>query len=444
MNSSPPIHGRAKSFSFRFLVLVAATSDALIPATAGANDDKPIVMSKVVVSEVKTHTLFMGADISVNLDRDLYPVRGVVGSSWVIDINGEEKVVSARQAPLNLKITPSLKLTDVSATIVGFKKKQAYSFNNDPSVRLTKALEDSAMTNAYLIGNANDAQYILDTQSNKALGPAALYASADNYLGAGAMEAGPNLSTPSTAVAQSVAAAKGANAAALLAQGNASGNLNQKQNGDEVGARLVQTGLDAMDVEFEISSERPLQKPYVVTMTRFHPKGSKPGTVQNLVYARELGMIESHPTNVHFVESGFPYDFELIDFQLHVYNRGQEVATTVSSKRVELTRDEAFEYVKMEYMGSHKGATLPAAPAMGKLPADLPKRLAEGEFRETFFVKVSKDGLADEPFVDETCSKRIEDAYLENVVRCIRFNPALAQGKPVEGVASLNLRQLKI
>jgi hypothetical protein len=220
--------------------------------------------------------------------------------------------------------------------------------------------------------------------------------------------------------------------------------LNQKQNGDEVGARLVQTGLDAMDVEFEISSERPLQKPYVVTMTRFHPKGSKPGTVQNLVYARELGMIESHPTNVHFVESGFPYDFELIDFQLHVYNRGQEVATTVSSKRVELTRDEAFEYVKMEYMGSHKGATLPAAPAMGKLPADLPKRLAEGEFRETFFVKVSKDGLADEPFVDETCSKRIEDAYLENVVRCIRFNPALAQGKPVEGVASLNLRQLKI
>jgi len=206
----------------------------------------------------------------------------------------------------------------------------------------------------------------------------------------------------------------------------------------------VQTGLDAMDVEFEISSERPLQKPYVVTMTRFHPKGSKPGMVQNLVYARELGMIESHPTYVHFVESGFPHDFELIDFQLHVYNRGEEVATTESSKRVELTRDEAFEYVKMEYLGSHKDATLPAVPAMAKLPADLPKRLAEGEFRETFYVKVSKDGLADEAFDDATCSKRIEDSYLEKVVRCIRFNPALAQGKPVEGVASLNLRQLKI
>jgi hypothetical protein len=436
-----------------------AVGVAMISATAMANDDKPVVMGKVVVNEAKTHTLFMGADIFVNLDKDIYPVRGVIGSSWVIDINGEEKVVSAKQAPLNLKITPSLKLTDVSATIVGYKKRQAYSFNNDPSVRLTRGLSQTAMTDAYLIGNANDAQYIADTLGNKSLGAAAALATTDNQLGASGMLAtARSLGSPFKSSAQSgnlteaEAIAQGASYAAYVAnqvaiktdvaQDTAASDAGQTENGEEPGGRLVQTGLDAMDVEFQISSAKPLQKPYVVTMTRFHPKGTKPGTVQNLVYARELHPIESHPTNVHFVESGFPYDFELIDFQLHVYNRGEEIATTVSSKRVELTRNEAFEYVKMEYMGSHKGATLSAAPAMGRLPADLPSRLASGEFKQAFYVRVSRDGLPGDAFLDEACSRKVEDPYVEAVVKDIRFDPALVNGKPVDGIVPLRLRQL--
>jgi hypothetical protein len=434
----------------------------MLPALDRAQADKPVVMDKLVVNEAKTHTLFMGADIAVNLDKDSYPVRGVIGSSWVVEINGEEKVISAKQAPLNLKITPSLKLTDISATIAGYKKERAYTFENDPSVRLTRGLSNSAMTNAYLIANANDAQAIADTAANKALGAAALFAGTDNLLGAAGVAATATaLASPhpapaafvgnfTFAMAQAMAAQYAVATAATqaqsiaIAQQGATADLNQTENGNEPGGRLVQTGLDAMDVEFEISSAKPLLHPYVVTMTRFHPKGAKPGMVQNLVYAKELHQVDAHPTNVHFVEGGFPYDFELIDFQLHVYDRGQEIATTVSSKRVELTRNEAFEYVKIEYIGSHKGATLPAAPAMALLPADLPAHLRQGEFKETYFVRVSKDGLADEAFADASCSNKIESPYLEKVVRCIRFDPALADGKPVEGVASLDLRKLKI
>jgi hypothetical protein len=441
------IQASTKSVAIRFLLRATAICGASIPAALGAQGEKPVVMDQLVVNAAKTHTLFMGADISVNLDKDLYPVRGVIGSSWVIDINGDEKVVSTKQAPMNLKITPTLKLTDVSATIAGYKKERAYSFNNDPGVRLTRGLSDSAMTYAFLIGNANDAQYVADTESNKALGDAAMFATSDNEMGAAGMLASAQSSQMNLHVTLAQFAANAAANVAFAqatAQGTASANLSQTDNGDEPGGRLFKTGLDAMDVEFEISSNRPLQKPYVVTVTRFHPKGTKPGTVQNLVYAMELHQIDAHPTNVHFVEGGFPYDFELVDFQLHIYNGGEEVATTVSSERVELTRGEAFEYARIEYIGAHKGATLPALPAMGILPADLPGRLAQGEYKETIFVRVSKDGFAGEPFADELCSKRIEDPYLDTVVRCIRFDPALALGKPVEGVASVNLRQLKI
>jgi len=76
-------------------------------------------------------------------------------------------------------------------------------------------------------------------------------------------------------------------------------------------------------------------------------------------------------------------------------NRGEEVATNIAADRVELTRDEAFEYVKMEYEGAHKKDTLPAVPAMGKLPADLPARLAGGQYRATYYYNV---GLQKELF----------------------------------------------
>ena len=139
-------------------------------------------------NSAKTHTLFMGADIAINLDRDLYNVRDVWGSNWVIDINGREKEIAANRAPVNLKITPNLKLTESSVTIVGFKRVRAYSFGNDPSVRLTRGLNQSAVINSDLSAVAENAQNRADVEQNHALGGAALLAGSDDQFSANAME----------------------------------------------------------------------------------------------------------------------------------------------------------------------------------------------------------------------------------------------------------------
>jgi hypothetical protein len=405
----------------------------------------------------KTHTLFMGADISINLDKDLYRVKDVWGSNWVIDINGREKEISARQAPLNLKITPNLKLTETSATIVGFKRVQAYSYANDPSVRLTRGLNQSAVMNNDLMAVAQNAQYKVDALNNKEF---AQFAASDDQFSANAMmltaryayssshkDGGRSTShtplpspTAPTAVqnpfgTQDIMAAA-LNTAAVSA-------ARQTANGNEPVGKISTSGLDAMDIEFDIRSGKPLHNPYVVTMTRFRTAGTKAGMIQNLVYAKSIHPLDEHLSHVHFTEEGFPFNYELIDFQLHVYNRGEEIATNIASDRVELTRDEAFEYVKMEYIGSHLKDTLPAAPAMAKLPADLPPKLAQGKYAATFYVKVSKDGFGDEAFTDAACTHRINDDYLDSVVKRVRFKPALNMGKPVDGIASLNLGQLK-
>jgi hypothetical protein len=179
-------------------------------------------------------------------------------------------------------------------------------------------------------------------------------------------------------------------------------------------------------------------------MAKFRARGAKPGMVQNLVYAEALHPIDEHQSHIHFSETGFPFGFELLDFQLHLYNKGEEVATNVAADRVELTRDEAFEYVKMEYIGAHTKDTLPAAPAMGRLPADLPSKLAQGMYSAAFYTKVSADGIANDAYSDAACTRKIDDPYLDTVVRRIRFKPALSNGKPVDGIATLRLGLLEI
>jgi hypothetical protein len=94
----------------------------------------PVVMETYVVDVLKTEVLFKGTDISVCLDKDIYPVRDVNGSAWVVSIGGEDRTISAKHAAVNLKVTSSLKLTDVSANIAGFSKLPGYSYANDPTV----------------------------------------------------------------------------------------------------------------------------------------------------------------------------------------------------------------------------------------------------------------------------------------------------------------------
>lgn len=373
----------------------------------------------------KTHTLFMGADVSLAVDKGVYPVRDVLGSSWVVEVDGRTRVIPSKERTTTIKITPSLKITGVSVNVANLKSVRGFTFGNDPSVRLTRSLTQTAVENADF-HDAQD-QAIATQNMTEAIGQTRNSLEDRNNMY--------DISHRNPVI----------KAALDDAQNNLTDTNDQVGSDPAIGRNHPLTdGVDAMDVNFDVSSETKLQNPYVVSITRFHPIDSAAGMVQVLVYARSLNPVDSHPTNVHFVEGGFPPNFELVDFQMHVYNAGVEVATSVSSKRVELTADEAFEYTKMVYVGAHPRETRPPEPAIGLLPADLPERIALGKYGGPIFVKVSKDGLADEAYLDATCTRKVGDASLDSLVKSIRFDPALVNGNAVEGIASLRLNQLKI
>jgi hypothetical protein len=368
----------------------------------------------------KTHVLFMGADFAVELGGKTCPVRQVSGSYWVVEKDGTEMRIPTRSGNLTLKIAPSLKLTENTAKLAEYSVTVGYSPKNDPSSRLTRALDDAAAAN---IGRETAVTQGEISQMHWA----SLFQSVSR-----AFEA-----------ANGAAISPGADLSRTFSGELAAANAGDVSNGEPT-AEINTTGKDAVDVTFAATTDHEIDDAYIVTVARFRARGDRPGVYRNLIYAKDIGTIDANRRMISVNESGFPPRFELLDFQLHVYHAGQELATNISSRRVDLTREEAFEYVKTEYVGANGGKTVSAEPAMGHLPADFPAKLAKGGFRSTYYVRIGSNGCPVDVFDDRECSRREADPYIDSLVMNLRFLPALSKGTPVESVAPVHLDQLKI
>ena len=401
----PPGAAAAGGLLFVGLCMVLASLSSGAPAGAEA--------------EARTHTLFMGADFDVQSNKVFHRVQDVSGGSFVIKVNGEEVLVPMNQAPVEFRIQQSLKLTENSATIGDLKGERAYSPANDPVKKFVREQPGGA-------SHLQSSQAAMgSTMAQRDLGIAKSSGSPANIV---------------AQVQQQANSVSASYSSALSAEGSDFNNVGSYSA--KLQEELAKKLFDAMDVTFEVASPQPLNSPYVVIVAQYRERDERPGIAHNWIYARTLEPIDSKPRKVRLLQGGLPPGFELLNFKLHLYDRGQELATNVADKRVPLTRDEAFLYLKIDYVSSHKEATLPPTAAMGKLPADLRSRLTSAQFAHTFFVKVSKDGLPGEVFLDEACAQKADDSYLLSVIRDIRFNPALDKRRAVDGVARLNFDSL--
>ena len=137
---------------------------------------------------------------------------------------------------------------------------------------------------------------------------------------------------------------------------------------------------------------------------------------------------------------------DLLDKQGHILcdalcNFRSGLLLSRREKRVPLTYDEASTYLLIDYLGTHKGASLPATPALARVTDETRSRLG-AQFTRTYFVKVSKDGKPQEAYLDAACSQKVADPYLSSVINDVRFNPALEKGQPTGGIAQLTLDSL--
>ena len=368
--------------------------------------------------EPKTHTLFMGADISVEYNKTMHRVESVIDGAVVIRVDGRDVKIPADWSKVKLKVDRTLKLTGTSASVLNLKGERAYTLGNDPWANYQKGLLKAAIQHDDQVHRARLAQ--------------------DHRM---AVEMAPVRDDYARQVQKSFIDAAKANEGKnsmdkiVVAAGDTYEHTGLEGEGQE--------SFDAMKVTFEISADQPLNDPYVVILGQFREKGDKPNAVANWFYAQPLDSITTERRKITILKGGFPPGFETVDFQVHLYNRGKEIATDVAPKRVTLTSEEAHTYALIEYLGGNKGKSTTAKPFMGKLTREARANLSSEQIAQPYYVKVNKDGNPVAAFLDTDCTRPVDET-VGSLVAAVRFYPALERGKAVDGVAELKFNQLNL
>ncbi len=375
------------------------------------------VAAAETATEPKTHVLFMGADIDVQLDKKEYRVKNVAGYSFVINVDGKPVEVATNRGTVAMKVVPTLKLSDRRATVTGLKFERAYTPENDPVAKWRASQNAGSGYAAVTVAVGKWTNAMMGAQQ----------ARARNSAGAG----------------QAELEAQMAEARYQQAEIAARNDIeNAGRSAGEMQGELDQQLFDAVRVECDLTAPQPVRDPYVVIITQYRERDDPPGVVKNWIYAVQLDRLDDTPYKLRILKGGFPRGFELQKQQLHVYGAGRELGTNVADKNIALTRDEAHQYIIIDYLGAHRKSTLPPSVALGVGAKAFYPHYGSEQVKQEIYVKVDKDGHPQGAFRDEDCTRPSGDEFLEDLVSRTLFKPALKSGKAVDGVAKLKIIEL--
>jgi hypothetical protein len=381
----------------------------------------PLCLAAAPATGKPAYTLFMGADLSLEHGREFHRVEDVLGSRFKIVVEGKEVLVSTEFGTARMRIDNGLKLAGTPVTLGDLKAERAYTPARDPRRKFNRMAASSAGASA-----AVDLSNFRLVRAEENLGAA--------------------MANPHSTPGQIMDAQAGRDAAVnsqMQAQLDIGSDLNSAaSHAQTLAMELAEENFDAIQLTMEVSSPVPLDNPYVLIIARIHERDERPGVFRNWIFAKKLDPIGTKPEKIYINQGGLPIGYTLEEYQVRIYNHGREMPTSHSPRRVDLTRDQAQQYLVIEHVAANKDATLPALPVFGEAPADLKGRVAAGEFTQPFYVKVDATGNALGTFSDEECTRAAQDPYVETFVAGVLFAPALEKGKPVDGVARLQLGAL--
>jgi hypothetical protein len=367
----------------------------------------------------------MGTDFSVQQGKDFLPVRDVKGKSFVVRTKKGDVLVPMVGGKVNLRIETALKVATTKATVTNLKTERAYTPGRDPVRQFNQSTGGGLADSAAL-----DLAIGEQVRASESLG--ALSMMSPLSRGPGAMEAATNRLNAANAAQNQ--AMHTANFSSMNNTGDKAFSLQQA---------LAEELYDAMEVSFDVSSPEYLDYPYVVVIVRYHEKDTTERASANWIYAKAVSPIAAGIEKIRFLQGGLPEGFIIEECQVRLYNRGREIATNVAPKQMQLSADDAFEFLKVKYITSNKSASTSAAPALAGLTPTIKAGLTPAQLNQTYYVKVSNDGRALAAFTDERCSNPVDPA-LDSIIKRVRFYPALKEGKPVEGTSPLMISQLSI
>jgi hypothetical protein len=378
----------------RFLLRVCLPSFLITAHVA------PAVAGEADVPAPKDHQVFVGLDVVVRQPAGEARIESVTGNVAEVVGHGAKSQIPLRKLG-DLHMAREPVVSSMFATIADAKGRRTYSPAINPMVQASR--------NQIVMDSLQ-----MDTREREA------EAEIEGSATTAAIDHAPDFLKPQMAQR----ANDKANETSRLTSTNYSGTAPSALPSGESAALY-----DTFEASFVVSSTQVIENAYLVMLTVVRDP-QDPRLPHDIVTFRGLPTIDATPRKVTVTQNGFPPGFGVDRYEIHMYVRGHEFATSLSDNRVELTGDEAFQFLLLSYTASHGTATLPPALAPEFVPADFRAHVPAGQMDRLVDVRIDETGnVAGVKLVP--AGVETTDPAIESLIRKMRFFPALVAGKPV-------------
>lgn len=370
--------------------------------------------------------LYLGLDVSLTINDQTGPVVDADNQAVQIEQNGRRMRVPLRYGG-NFQTAVVPRVARSSITIDAVREERTFSRGSDP--RLDALAQQMIMATAQSAAEEVAAREMRDALA--AADGAALAQGATEQIAA---------ENPLYTVTTS-----GPTGDQLGAASSSMSNFSSTMSGSTYSSQLDGAGLagqdayDALGVRFTISSPEPLKNVYgVMRVFLFAP--DKPKERASSIRFFSVPNLQAKPTKMFFLHENLPPGYKLDRYDIHIYSEGREIATNLSNNRVELTRSEIHQFLVLKYVAEQNGGSASVAIATEVLENDLRDHVPADQMNRAVDVTVDASGRVTALKL-EPSSWAGPDAHITEVLREVRFLPAVRQGKPVSDNARFVLSE---
>ncbi|MEO7413745.1 MAG: hypothetical protein ABIZ81_10335 [Opitutaceae bacterium] len=355
-----------------------------------------------VPADPKTHSVFVGIDLSVTLDGQPRRILGVSKSTAEVDMGAKIRRLSPEDFR-GLFFERSIKVSREFVTLDELKVEPSFKSGGVVDQAWAQAVQTQWMGKTIL--DIAEGREDLDTQPPKVR---EMLREFEGIQGAKSLMGD------------------------LAKRQIEAGEVAHGALEDEARSREL---FDALDVSFLASAPEPLFECYGVMVFTIRVGGVKP-QVGQVVFFCEIGAIDSQPRRMKAQFSGVPPGFQFLRAEFHVYSHARELATNVAPNRVLLSERQANQFAILQYVAAQKGKTSPARVASAPPLDDALRKIADKELNLTLRFEITSTGEV------KGISGSSPTKALHDHIASIQFYPAVDNGKAIASTLSISLGEL--
>ncbi len=197
---------------------------------------------------------------------------------------------------------------------------------------------------------------------------------------------------------------------------------------------------NAFAITFRAASPVPVKKTYALVRVIVRDPRA-PATPLSSLGFYALPRIGPTARRIDLVQTGLPPGFAVDEYEVHIYIGGSEIPTSLSSHRIQVTADEAVQFLLTQYLSGNPAVDRPIRAVPALMPLDFCDHVPVGERGRTFDIDVDAQGVVTRLDLQPGATG-VDEAYLDKTLREVRFLPALLHGVPVASTGRFALSEL--